>query len=61
MGVGCVREFQRFSDNWVFDFVDGLNPLQFGVFNNNLLLKCFVQREVDVFVDRRGNKEPAVL
>ena len=43
------------------DLLDRRYPLQLRVFDDDLLLKCAVLRDVDIFVDRRRDKKAAVF
>jgi hypothetical protein len=61
MRIGDADEFQRFTDDWVFDVLDGLNALEFRILDDDVPLKRPVLRDVDVFVDRRGDEEAAVF
>ena len=45
----------------VLDFLDGADALQFGILEDDLRHEGLVQRDIDVFINRRGDEKAAVL
>ena len=59
--IGDAGEFHRFADDRMLDLVDVIGAFEFGIFDYDARLKRAVLREVDVFVDGRGDEEAAEL
>ena len=60
MGLGDTDEFEGFAEDGVLDVVDAGGAFEFGVFDDDLLLKGAMLRKVDVFIDGGGDEETAV-
>ena len=59
--IADAGELEGFADDGMFDLVDGGDALEFRVLDNDLGLKRAVLRDVNVFVDRRGDEEAPVF
>ena len=59
--IGDTGELEGFTDDGMFDLIDGGDALEFRILDNDLRLKRAVLRDVNVFVDRRGDEEAPVF
>ena len=61
MRIADAGELEGLADDGMFDLIDGGDALEFRILDNDLGLKRAVLRDVNVFVDRRGDEEAAVF
>jgi len=59
--IGHAGEFHRLADDGMLDLVNVVGAFEFRIFYDDPRLKRAVLREVDVFVDGRGDEETAKL